>query len=157
MAVGCRSKKTPENRGPDAFFIAGRNNGIAIGEIDDLADIDPAQCRGRMKCMKSRGLLLLALSGILFGCTRSQGSVPTGDALNGIWVGDFGPAFYDRNTISLELHWDGQNLTGAIRPGVPGGRMYRSFAGFPIENASFDPKTGELKFDATYRPKNRHS
>jgi hypothetical protein len=114
------------------------------------------QCRGRMECMKSSGLLLLVLSGVLFGCTRSQGSVQKADDLNGIWVGDFGPAFYDRNTISLELHWDGKNLTGAVRPGVPGGRMYRNFAGFPIENASFDPQTGELRFDATYRPKNRH-
>jgi len=71
-------------------------------------------------------------------------------------VGDFGPAFYDRNTISLELHWDGTNLTRLVKPGVPGGRMYRNFEGFPIENASFDTRTGVVKFEATYRPKNRH-
>ena len=106
--------------------------------------------------MAFRRIFPLILFGVLFGCARTQGSHAAGDNLNGIWVGDFGPAFYDRNTISLELHWDGKTLTGMIRPGVPGGRMYRSFTGFPIENASFDPKTGDIKFDAMYRPKNRH-
>jgi hypothetical protein len=43
-----------------------------------------------------------------------------------------------------------------VRPGTPGARMYRNFDSFPIENASFDPKTGSIKFEATYRPKNRH-
>jgi hypothetical protein len=75
--------------------------------------------------------------------------------LTGTWVGDFGPAFYDRNTISLELKWDGNNLTGLVKPGDPSGRMYRNFPGFPIENASFDPKTGMVQFEATYQPKRR--
>ena len=47
-------------------------------------------------------------------CARVQGSEERSDALTGTWVGDFGPAFYDRNTISLELHWDGKELTGMI-------------------------------------------
>jgi len=90
---------------------------------------------------------------LLASCTNDskQGGDPSG-----IWVGDFGPAFYDRNTISLELHWDGKELTGMIRPGVQGGRMYRNFEGFPIENASFDPKTSVFKFEATYKPRARH-
>jgi hypothetical protein len=33
--------------------------------------------------------------------------------------------------------------------------MYRNFTGFPIENASFDPKTGSVKFEAMYQPKGR--
>jgi hypothetical protein len=89
----------------------------------------------------------------LASCTKDsqQGGDPSGT-----WVGDFGPAFYDRNTISLELRWDGKELTGMIRPGVQGGRMYRNFEGFPIENASFDPKTSVFKFEATYKPRARH-
>src|SRR5919197_76230 len=87
-------------------------------------------------------------------CTATQGAQDSGDP-SGLWVGDFGPAFYDRNTISLELHWDGKELTGMIRPGVQGGRMYRSFQGFPIENASYDPKTGTFRFEATYKPRAR--
>ena len=75
--------------------------------------------------------------------------------MTGTWVGDFGPAFYDRNTISIELKWDGKKLTGLIKPGDPSGRMYRNFPGFPIENASFDPATGVIKFEAMYQPRGR--
>ena len=97
--------------------------------------------------------LLLSCSFII-SCSRSQGGGEGSDP-NGTWVGDFGPAFYDRNTISLELHWDGASLTGMVRPGVPGARMYRSFEGFPIENAGFDANSGTVKFEATYRPRGR--
>src|SRR5438876_9893752 len=97
---------------------------------------------------------LIASCCFVMACARSEVSRQGGDP-TGTWVGDFGPAFYDRNTISLELHWDGKELTGMIRPGVQGGRMYRNFQGFPIEHSSFDPKTGVFKFDATYQPKGR--
>jgi hypothetical protein len=110
--------------------------------------------RGRIGGMRT-GCLLLSLWALV-SCTTVQSSQQGGDPLTGTWVGDFGPAFYDRNTITLELHWDGKNLTGMVRPGIPGARMYRNFDGFPIENASFDPNTGTVKFEATYRPKNRH-
>jgi hypothetical protein len=93
---------------------------------------------------------------VLVSCTASDDSRDGGDPLTGTWVGDFGPAFYDRNTSSLELQWDGKELTGMIRPGVQGGRMYRNFPAFPIENASFDPQTGAVKFEATYKPRGRH-
>jgi hypothetical protein len=89
-------------------------------------------------------------------CTRVQGAQESGGSVAGIWVGDFGPAFYDRNTIAVELKWDGKNLTGLVKPGDPGGRMYRNFQGIPIENASFDPATGLVKFEAMYQPRGRH-
>ena len=101
---------------------------------------------------------LLALSLLLsigISCARVQGSPEGSDPLSGTWVGDFGPAFYDRNTISVELKWDGKNLTGMIKPGDPSGRMYRNFQGFPIENASFDPSTGIIKFEALYQARGR--
>jgi hypothetical protein len=99
-------------------------------------------------------ILLLTFCGVA-SCRASTTATTGGGDPTGTWVGDFGPAFYDRNTISLELNWDGKELTGTIRPGVPGGRMYRNFQGFPIENASFDPKTGTFKFEATYKPRAR--
>jgi hypothetical protein len=89
-------------------------------------------------------------------CGRAGGSQQSGGDPTGTWIGDFGPAFYDRNTISLELQWDGKQVKGMIRPGVRGGRMYRDFQGFGIENASFDPNTGDIRFEATYNPKARH-
>jgi len=91
----------------------------------------------------------------LVSCTNTGAVQQSGDP-TGTWTGDFGPAFYDRNTISLELHWDGKEMTGMILPGVRGGRMYRDFRGFPIENPSFDPNSGVIKFEATYSPKARH-
>ena len=110
-----------------------------------------------MKRLATLSLLVSILAA--FSCSRVQGSESSeekGDPLTGTWVGDFGPAFYDRNTISLELKWDGKSLTGTVVPGDPSGRMYRNFQGFPIENASFDPNTGVVKFEATYKPRNRH-
>jgi hypothetical protein len=108
-------------------------------------------------CALSR--LRFALVAVLFfagiaSCTHSEEPL-TGDPFSGTWIGDFGPGFYDRNTISLELKWDGHDLTGMVKPGVPGARMYRNFAGFPIENASFDAKNGTVRFEATYQPKGR--
>ena len=111
-----------------------------------------------MKQLVTLSLLISLLA--CLSCARLQGSQepsdPKGDPLTGTWVGDFGPAFYDRNTISLELVWDGKKLTGMVRPGVPGARMYRNFEGFPIENASFDPATAIVKFEASYKPRDRH-
>jgi hypothetical protein len=100
-------------------------------------------------------LSLLLSMGLAMSCARVQGSAEGTDPVTGTWVGDFGPAFYDRNTISVELKWDGKNLTGTIKPGDPSGRMYRNFQGFPIENASFDPATGIVKFEALYQVRGR--
>jgi len=105
--------------------------------------------------MKRLHLLALLLPFCLMvSCERAQGSQEGGDP-TGIWVGDFGPAFYDRNTIVLELNWDGKNLTGTVRPGIPGARMYRNFDSFPIVNSSFDPATGIVKFEADFKPRAR--
>jgi hypothetical protein len=89
-------------------------------------------------------------------CATTHGAQDETDTVTGLWVGDFGPAFYDRNTISLELHWDGKELTGLVRPGVPGARMYRNFESFPIQNPSFNPQTGAIKFEAVFQPRGRH-
>ena len=109
---------------------------------------------GKIKFVKCPVLLSL-FSIFLLGCASRQDSPATGQQLTGTWIGDFGPAFYDRNTIALELNWDGKSLTGQIVPGDPSGRMYRKFQGFPIENASFNPITGTVKFEATYKAKGR--
>ena len=98
--------------------------------------------------------LLIALC-FSASCKSANSSPQSGDPVTGTWIGDFGPAFYDRNTISVELHWDGKELTGQIAPGVQGARMFRDFPSFSIENASFDTATGAVKFEATYKPKAR--
>jgi hypothetical protein len=107
--------------------------------------------------MRALAVAVLLVSCVtLASCSGEDDSPATGGGdPTGTWVGDFGPAFYDRNTISLELNWDGKELTGAIKPGVQGGRMYRDFKPFPIENGSYDPESGVLKFEATYNPRGR--
>ena len=106
-----------------------------------------------MKRLLSVTLPLLLSAAI--ACSRVQGAQQGSNSISGTWIGDFGPAFYDRNTISLALKWDGKKLTGTVKPGDPGGRMYRNFQGFAIENASFDPATGVVKFEAMYQPRGR--
>src|SRR5262249_54117333 len=97
--------------------------------------------------------ILLSLAFILsYGCATRQDSPTTGRQPTGTWVGDFGPAFYDRNTISLELKWDGNNLTGQIVPGDPNGRMYRKFSVFPRENPSSAPRPAPEKCKPTHPP-----
>src|SRR5216117_1316392 len=66
-----------------------------------------------------RRLLMVSLAlwfSIAVACVRLQGAQEGSDSINGTWVGDFGPAVYDRNTISLELKWDGKKLTGTVKP-----------------------------------------
>lgn len=96
--------------------------------------------------MKSKMVLCIGVVFVLglgVPLLASQGS----DPLTGTWKGDFGPNPNDRNPVTLELRWDGKTLTGTVNPGPDG---------IPIEKASFDPDTKTVKFEATYKPRNRH-
>src|SRR5207245_7607576 len=100
-----------------------------------------------------RRLLMVSLAlwfSIAVACARVQGAQEGSDSINGTWVGDFGPAFFDRNTISLELKWDGKKSTGAVKPGDPYSRVYSNFEGISIEKASFDLTKGIIKFGKIY-------
>jgi hypothetical protein len=37
------------------------------------------------------------------------------DPLSGTWTGDWGPGPGDRNTVSVDLKWDGKALTGTVK------------------------------------------
>jgi hypothetical protein len=93
---------------------------------------------------------------LLTGCQATARQQSSGDPLSGTWLGDFGNGYFDRNTITLDLKWDGTKLSGSIKPGDPSGRMYRSFTPFPIEQAVFDSKTGIIKFEALFAPRDRN-
>src|SRR3954462_6289902 len=64
------------------------------------------------------------------------------DPLTGTWTGDWGPNAGDRNTISVDLKWDGKALTGTVhsvnfqRPDVM------------LKNSTFDTKTGAVHMEA---------
>jgi hypothetical protein len=64
------------------------------------------------------------------------------DPLTGTWTGDWGPNSADRNTVNVDLKWDGKTLTGVVhsinyqRPDVM------------IQKATFDAKTGAVHMEA---------
>ena len=61
------------------------------------------------------------------------------DPLTGTWTGDWGPSATDRNNVTLELMWDGTNLTGTVNPGPNA---------VPLTNGSYDPVTGAINMEA---------
>ena len=63
----------------------------------------------------------------------------SGDALSGRWTGDWGPSPRDRNQVTLELKWDGTNLTGTVNPGPNA---------VEVQQSRFNPATGEVHFEA---------
>jgi len=61
------------------------------------------------------------------------------DPLSGTWVGDWGPSPSDRNQVTVELKWDGKNLTGTVNPGPNAVELIKT---------SFDSKTGAVHMEA---------
>lgn len=61
------------------------------------------------------------------------------DPLSGTWVGDWGPSPDHRNQVTVELKWDGKNLTGSVNPGPNA---------VELKKATFDPKKGAVHFEA---------
>ena len=56
--------------------------------------------------------LQLALRAVFLVTGVSIVALNAADAsLNGTWVGDWGPSANDRNQVTVELKWDGKNLT----------------------------------------------
>lgn len=76
-------------------------------------------------------MLLMAVCLILSACSSEPEPTPTpapeaapapapdatADPLSGTWTGDWGPNANDRNMVTLELKYDGTNLTGTVNPG----------------------------------------
>lgn len=61
------------------------------------------------------------------------------DPLSGTWTGDWGPSPDDRNPVTVELKWDGKNLTGTVNPGPNA---------VALQKSTFDAKTGVVHFEA---------
>ena len=61
------------------------------------------------------------------------------DPLSGTWTGDWGPSPDDRNQVTVELKWDGKNLTGTVNPGPNA---------VELKNATYKAKTGAVHFEA---------
>jgi len=60
------------------------------------------------------------------------------DPLSGAWTGDWGPTPTRRNSVIVDLKWDGRIVTGAVNPGPNAIRF---------TNTSFNVKTGTLHLE----------
>lgn len=61
------------------------------------------------------------------------------DPLTGTWTGDWGPTPTHRNTVTVELKWDGKALTGTVNPGPQA---------VTLQKTSFDPNTSAVHLEA---------
>ena len=71
------------------------------------------------------------------------------DAVSGTWSGDWGPSPGDRNTITLDLKYDGKALTGSITGG-------QNVSGtIPLQKTTYDAKTGTIHMEAEANSRGR--
>jgi len=79
---------------------------------------------------------------LLLSSCASRPAAPAADAPpSGRWSGDYGPDAVRRESVALDLRWEGNNLNGSVKVGV------RSI---PLTKATFIPATRAitLEFDA---------
>jgi hypothetical protein len=78
---------------------------------------------------------------LLASCSSKTASPATDAPPSGRWSGDYGPDAVRRESVAVDLRWEGNNLTGSVKVGV------RSI---PLTKATFMPATGAitLEFDA---------
>jgi hypothetical protein len=87
-----------------------------------------------------RKMLCLVCVFICFAIEASGAAKPMGaDPLSGTWTGDWGPSPADRNSVTVELKWDGKVLTGTVNPGPNA---------VALQKCTFDPKTGAVHMEA---------
>src|SRR6266446_804863 len=64
------------------------------------------------------------------------------DPLTGTWTGDWGPNAADRNTVSVDLKWDGKALTGVVHS------INYQRADVTLQKSTFDSATGTVHMEA---------
>ena len=64
------------------------------------------------------------------------------DPLSGTWTGDWGPTATHRNSVTVELKWDGKALTGTVNPGPQA---------IPLKSATFDAASNSVRMEADAR------
>lgn len=86
--------------------------------------------------LRTFSLIFLAVT-MIGGLAYAQQNAP--DPLSGTWAGDWGPSAADRNTVTVDLKWDGKALTGTVNPGENA---------VELQKCSFDAKTGMVHMEA---------
>ena len=89
--------------------------------------------------MKIKAITLACIT-MFVGLTASVGAqTKTADPLSGTWAGDWGPSASDRNTVVVELKWDGKMLSGTVNPGP---------TAIALQKCAFDAKTSMVHMEA---------
>ena len=87
--------------------------------------------------MVRNGICLAITLLLLLGACTSKSAVSQ-DPLSGTWEGDYGPDPDHRESISLDLRWEGTNLRGIVHSGP------RSIQ---LSKASFKPETDAITME----------
>src|SRR5207244_7475200 len=64
------------------------------------------------------------------------------DPLTGTWTGDWGPNAADRNTVSVDLKWDGKALTGVVHS------INYQRADVTLQKSTFNSSTSAVHMEA---------
>jgi hypothetical protein len=62
------------------------------------------------------------------------------DPLSGAWAGDWGPSAGDRNSVNVQLKWDGKALSGTVNS--------QGASPVQLQKSTYDPKTGAVYMEA---------
>jgi hypothetical protein len=63
------------------------------------------------------GLKTAAIVCLLAGLVVTVGFAQEGHPLTGVWYGDWGANATQRHNLTIQMQWDGKNLTGLVNPG----------------------------------------
>ena len=90
-----------------------------------------------MSAMKSLTCLIILALVVFSGCS-SPATSTTADPISGKWQGEWGPSPERQTEVTLELKWDGKDLTGTINPGLRASE---------INKATFNPETNAITME----------
>ncbi len=81
---------------------------------------------------------LLSLKNGLRPVSSMNATPQASDPLSGMWAGDWGPSPADRNPVTVELKYDGKQLSGTVNPGPNA---------VELKNCQFNPDTGTVHME----------
>jgi hypothetical protein len=91
-----------------------------------------------MRLRTFRMISVLAYLAIAISVLAAQGA----DPLTGTWTGDWGPSPRDRNTVDVNLKWDGKALNGVVHS------INFQRADVTLQKSTFNAATGAVHMEA---------